>query len=184
MKLKYYLRGLGIGIIVTTIILMISFAINKTEISDAEVIERAEQLGMVMPEEESEVSEEDNSEVIETESLENIRNADAEDDTVSDMSEETLDTEETADGQDAQAVTDEKMTGSYTLIVKSGEVCRTICEDLQSNNVIDDAEAFRKYLGGVGFASSIGAGTYEIPYGLSYEEIYLVLKEGPLEARD
>ena len=41
MKLKYYLRGLGIGIIVTTLILMISFSMHKTEISDEEIIERA-----------------------------------------------------------------------------------------------------------------------------------------------
>lgn len=48
MKLKYYLRGLGLGIIFTTIILMISFWSHKNDISDEEVIRRAERLGMVM----------------------------------------------------------------------------------------------------------------------------------------
>ena len=43
MKLKYYLRGLGIGIIVTTILLMIAFALHKHTMSDADIIARAKQ---------------------------------------------------------------------------------------------------------------------------------------------
>ena len=50
MKLKYYLRGLGIGIILTTIILTISYSGRKTELTDEEIIKRAEVLGMVMKE--------------------------------------------------------------------------------------------------------------------------------------
>lgn len=53
MKLKYYLRGLGIGIICTAIIMGIALSGNKKEtMTDTEIIERARLLGMVMPEEE------------------------------------------------------------------------------------------------------------------------------------
>ena len=45
MKLKYYLRGLGIGILVTAIIM--AFTKKPEELSDAEVKIRAAQLGMV-----------------------------------------------------------------------------------------------------------------------------------------
>lgn len=45
MKLKYYLRGLGIGIVVTAII--ISFTKKPEELTDAEIKMRAAQLGMV-----------------------------------------------------------------------------------------------------------------------------------------
>lgn len=48
MKLKYYLRGLGIGILVSTIILMIAFSRHPREMSDQEIISRAQELGMVM----------------------------------------------------------------------------------------------------------------------------------------
>lgn len=48
MKLKYYLRGLGIGIIVTTLVLMVAFSGKKEKLSDQEIMQRAEQLGMVM----------------------------------------------------------------------------------------------------------------------------------------
>lgn len=47
MKLKYYLRGLGLGILFTTIILMIAFHTHPNDISDDEVIRRAKKLGMV-----------------------------------------------------------------------------------------------------------------------------------------
>ena len=45
MKIKYYLRGLGTGIIFTTIVLMIIYSYRTT---DSKTIERARELGMVM----------------------------------------------------------------------------------------------------------------------------------------
>ena len=49
MKLKYYLRGMGIGIILTAIVMGFALGGRKTAISDAEVIERAKALGMIDP---------------------------------------------------------------------------------------------------------------------------------------
>lgn len=46
MKLKYYLRGLGIGIFVTAFICTIA-AGSPSELTDEEIMERAESLGMV-----------------------------------------------------------------------------------------------------------------------------------------
>ncbi len=60
MKLKYYLRGLGIGIICTAIIMGIALSGNKKEtLTDAEIIERAKLLGMVMEEGTKESSEQE-----------------------------------------------------------------------------------------------------------------------------
>lgn len=47
MNLKYYLRGLGLGIIVTAVIMGIAAGRNKESLSDAEIKERAKELGMV-----------------------------------------------------------------------------------------------------------------------------------------
>ena len=47
MRLKYYLRGAGIGVVVTTVILAIVFAMNPKAVSDDEIVQRARQLGMV-----------------------------------------------------------------------------------------------------------------------------------------
>lgn len=46
MKLKYYMRGLGIGIVLTTLIL--SIGNTKEKLSDEAIIKRASALGMVM----------------------------------------------------------------------------------------------------------------------------------------
>ncbi len=47
MKLKYYLRGMGIGIVLTAVIMGIVLGGSSNKMSDAEVIRRAKQLGMV-----------------------------------------------------------------------------------------------------------------------------------------
>ena len=48
MRWKYYLRGLGCGILISTIILAITLRVHKEQLTDSEIIERAEALGMVM----------------------------------------------------------------------------------------------------------------------------------------
>jgi len=47
MKLKYYLRGMGIGIILTAIVMGFALGGRKATMSDAEVIQRAKTLGMI-----------------------------------------------------------------------------------------------------------------------------------------
>ena len=46
MKLKYYLRGLGIGILITTVILSLA-GVGRKNMTDEEVVKRAKELGMV-----------------------------------------------------------------------------------------------------------------------------------------
>lgn len=47
MKLKSYLRGLGLGMIVTTIILVIAFSSRRHNMTDEEIMAKARELGMV-----------------------------------------------------------------------------------------------------------------------------------------
>lgn len=217
MKLKYYLRGLGIGIIVTTIILTISFGGKETDIDDIpveEVIAKATMLGMVMPEdtETPATEQQDGTEAAFGEDTENGNSA-AEDENITQpeaaepQDNETDDgnqvqadgdaavaPEDAADGEtaDIQGDTDgdnstadgqesEEARTPYRLVVNRGDVCRTVCENLAANGLIEDAEVFRKYLQEIGYASFISVGNYDIPYGLTQEEIANVLKNGPIE---
>lgn len=66
MRLKYFLRGLGIGIVVTTIILAISHNAGR-RMSDSEVIGRAKELGMAYTTAAQEDSTESAAETTETE---------------------------------------------------------------------------------------------------------------------
>jgi len=45
MKRKYYMRGLGVGILVTAILCAIALPKNTEPMTDAEVIARAKDLG-------------------------------------------------------------------------------------------------------------------------------------------
>ena len=47
MKLKYYLRGLGLGVVLTAILMGVTLGRNNSKMTDEEIIRRAKQLGMV-----------------------------------------------------------------------------------------------------------------------------------------
>lgn len=215
MKLKYYLRGLAVGILVTTIILAISFSQTKKELSDQEVINRAKQLGMVMADSgkiedyrEDTQTETGQSEQGETE--ENVtgdtQNG-AEDNegvtgdngtvpgdngtvtgdngtvpgdigTVTGDNEGGIGDNEGGTGdngtgtEDAGSDTEGKMV---TFVISKGQFGRQISESLKKEGLVDDAEAFMKYLGETGKSEEILPGTYEIPMGSTYEEIVKIL---------
>lgn len=172
MKLKYYLRGLGIGIIVTTIILVSCFSMQKPKMTDAQIIEKASQLGMIMPEQDSAVDAE-----TETTEPEETQQKNEQQVATEEIQQETEQQTEVPKEQE----TEEAQQEPFTLVVNRGDVCRTMCENLAANGVIDDSEGLRKYLSEVGYASFISAGTYQIPYHASYEEITNILKAGPME---
>ncbi len=46
MRLKYFIRGIGVGVLVTTLILSIAHISASKKMSDADVIDRAKELGM------------------------------------------------------------------------------------------------------------------------------------------
>ncbi len=190
MKLKYYLRGLGIGIIVTTIILVSCFSMQKPKMTDAQIIEKASQLGMIMPEQDSVVAAETETtepEEIQQKNEQQVAAEEAQQETEQQTEvpkeQATAETQQDAPSEDTENAESEEPAQQepFTLVVNRGDVCRTMCENLAANGVIDDSEGLRKYLSEVGYASFISAGTYQIPYHASYEEITNILKAGPME---
>jgi hypothetical protein len=207
-KLKYYLRGLGIGIIITTIILTISSALKDTSISDKEVIARAKELGMVMEEDagglfdtsvtdtQSSEPETENKAEAETETetepeseteteTEPETETETETETEPESETETENTtvqEEPAAGanEDAGNTTPEE-TEFYTLTVTKGQVCRNICDNLAQAGIVDDSETLRKYLLERDVADYISIGTYLIPTDATMEEIADILEAGSVE---
>lgn len=76
MKLKYYLRGLGIGIVMTALIAGVATKGNQT-ITDAEIKERALQLGMVEQRTLADIKEEDKAEQFLEENNETMENTES-----------------------------------------------------------------------------------------------------------
>lgn len=192
MKFKYYLRGCGIGILCTAIILMISFRSDKGQMTDSQVMERTSELGMIAPGEK--VPETENSQAAELTDTEKIvkksetgktKGTESVSETGEKNTEELevvpdFDTEEknTDSKKDASKKDDKSSDSKKTqkeekivLEIKRGDVCRTISENLAAIGMVEDAEKFRKYMQKNGYDHQINVGSFELKKGMSYEEI-------------
>lgn len=154
MRFKYYLRGLGIGILITTIILSISFAMKQPELSDAEIIERAEALGMVMA---------DTEQVLPSSEIE----ADTSKDTLGQNTETQTDGNNTQpeDGIDNTQITQTQFT------VEVGDSSNAVAQKLAELGLVDNAEAFNQYMVDNNYANYVLPGTIAIDAGATYEQI-------------
>lgn len=175
MRLKYYLRGLGLGIIFAVIIMMIGFHDNKQSMSDTEIIEKAKTLGMVEAKNISgTVADEYNSEKTDS----SATNSDASSQKAETEQEDTQQ-EATQPAADAKQETVEPQDAvtTYTISVTSQDTCRTIAEKLKALNLVDDAEQFRIYMGQKGADHFIADGEHVIPQGASYDDIITILTQ-------
>ena len=188
MRLKYYLRGLGLGIIFAVIIMMIGFHGNKQSMSDTEIIEKAKTLGMVEAKNisgtvadeynsektgSSAANSDDSSQKAETEQDSQMQDSQTaqedtqQEDTQQEAAQPAADAkQETVEPQDAVT--------TYTISVTSQDTCRTIAEKLKALNLVDDAEQFRIYMGQKGADHFIADGEHVIPQGASYDDIITI----------
>lgn len=191
MRLKYYLRGLGLGIIFAVIIMMIGFHGNKQSMSDTEIIEKAKTLGMVEAKNISgTVADEYNSEKTDSSAANSdasSQKAKTEQDSQmqdsqtaqEDTQQEDTQQEATQPAADAKQETVEPQDAvtTYTISVTSQDTCRTIAEKLKALNLVDDAEQFRIYMGQKGADHFIADGEHVIPQGASYDDIITILTQ-------
>lgn len=210
MKLKYYLRGLGLGIIFTSIILAVAYSQNKGLMTDSEVKKRASELGMVSTESESsDLFSQDDTEIQGTDE----QGGELVDQPQDSEQSQTGDSQQTGDSSVQQGTAQQPEDGNsqqgtvqqpdvqipqqddnaqqsvdnsseqvsseepeYIVItVVPGEVCRQIAEDLQAHGLVDDAEAFRKYMQEKDYDNFIRVGKFPIKKGATYEEIAIAL---------
>ncbi|MBQ5734313.1 MAG: hypothetical protein UH654_12285 [Lachnospiraceae bacterium] len=197
MKLKYYVRGLGIGIVFATLLCVISFKVSgKADMSDTEVIKRAEALGMIMKTDilKEETSEEETSEketTTETKDNKEETESESEADTKETVNESKAETvAETLPAQtepvteaiiQTEAVTEPVTEPVKTVIenisvdVISGMDSGSVSKLLYAAGVVNDAAEFDRYLVNNNYANNIRTGNYVIPKGSSYDEIAKIL---------
>ena len=181
MRLKYYLRGLGLGIIFAVIIMMIGFHGNKQSMSDTEIIQKAKTLGMVEAKNISgTVADEYNSEKTDSSAAnsdDSSQKAETEQDSqMQDSQTAQEDTQQAADAKQETVEPQDAVT-TYTISVTSQDTCRTIAEKLKALNLVDDAEQFRIYMGQKGADHFIADGEHVIPQGASYDDIITILTQ-------
>lgn len=169
MKLKYYLRGLGIGMIVTALILGISFSNRQDQTSqimtDDQIRERAAELGMV-----------DSSEL----TLAALQNSEKQ--PTEGTPEETTQTQEQNNIEAEPETTAEpevteapQRTQTASITIQRGDDSGSASRRLYEAGLVENAKAFDNYLCNNGYSRSINPGTYEIAPGASEEEIAKII---------
>ncbi|MED9807244.1 MAG: hypothetical protein UGE21_10155 [Lachnospiraceae bacterium] len=188
MKLKYYLRGLGIGILVTTVILSLA-GVGRKNMTDEEVVKRAKELGMVESTLLSDLPDQTKTdEVRPTEPETSLQPETSEPEESASTPETPEAPEETPVAPEETAVAPEETPVSpedgnpdtpawetVTLVIGRGESSTTVSKNLKKAGIVEDAAAFDRFLCNNGYDKKIITGTYEIPYGASEEEIAKII---------
>ena len=177
MKLKYYLRGLGIGILVTAAILTIVYH-TKGSMSDSQIKKRAAQLGMVMAsteddtlfaqttqadttiEETGTISVEETTTVVET--TEAVTEAPTEKPTEAPTE---APTEKPTEPAAAKAV----------LTISPGMYSESVSAELARLGIITNQKEFNSYLVNNGYAERIQTGDFKVKADMSYDEIARII---------
>lgn len=164
MKMKYFLRGLGTGILSATILL---FCVYSYKMSDSKIVEKARALGM-------EYSKEKGSETETGKDTKDVSGSTEENSSVKEENTTTLSQQEsTSKGP--------QPTSSSEIIdisISSGMNSESVSEALQAAGVIDNAKDFNQYLVENNMGRYIKSGDYSLRNGMSYEEIANILQRG------
>ena len=194
MKLKYYLRGLGIGMAVTALILGISFSGRQGQeaqtLTDEQIRERASELGMVDSSEltlaalqnsaqpqttlEPEVTEEPEATAEPETTTEPEATAEPEMTTEPEVTAEPEMTTEPEATEAPELITAPEQSQT-TITIKKGSDSGSVSRQLYEAGLVENAKAFDNYLCNNGYSRSISPGIYEIAPGTSEEEIAKII---------
>ena len=186
MKLKYYLRGLGVGIVVTAVILTIANHLGN-KMSDEDIIKRAAKLGMVMKEDESLFPPTEP----ETTTPEPTSPSPAEQDTtaVKPAEPETTTPEpttpepttpvptepETTTPVPAEPQTSGVVIHTATITVTSGMYSEAVSQKLEEAGIVKNWREFNEYLTSNGYSVRLQTGTHSFNSEMGYNEIAEIL---------
>ena len=189
MKLKYYLRGLGIGIMVTTVLM--SFIRQPEELTDTQIKARARELGMVEENVLADLKKEEDVSFEKNAGEGNIAQEENEktenDDNVIPNNEETSDEgnlevekndEGTMDETNFESHIEEsdEVVESYMVIsIDGGNGSETVSRKLYNAGLVDSAVEYNQFLIENDYATRLRPGNHEIPIGATYDEMAKIL---------
>lgn len=172
MKRKYFLRGLGIGIIVTALLLCISY---RKQMADMAIIEKAKSLGMVFPEKAEEITGPaiDVAEKAEPVQTPEPTTEPTEIPTVTPEAEPTNEPEATKEPVATQKPVKPSKTKSEQVTIKvvSGMDSSAVAKKLEKAGIIKSASKFDSYLVKNGYANNIVVGTHKFDKDADFKEI-------------
>lgn len=171
MKLKYYLRGLAVGILLTTIILGIANRDNRP-LTEAQIRQRALELGMVEADSArlSSLQSEESRSGPESAGFGDSEESFAEESTTEESSSGESTTEESSVRESGE---EESLPDAQPVVlqIKSGASSYTVSRELAALGLVEDAAAFDSFLCDNGYSQTIRVGNYEIMPGTDEEDI-------------
>ena len=165
MKLKYYLRGLGIGILVTAVIMGVTQGSRKETLSDREIRERAAALGMVEP----------GNSLADLEAAETPAATEIPEAIETPVATEAPAATPEVTARPTQKPAEEEEGSSYTFEIQAGDSSYQVAYRLQQAGLVADARDFDNYLCSKGYDRKLKTGSYEIPETATEEEISEIL---------
>jgi len=191
MKLKYYLRGLGVGIVVTAVILTIANHLGN-KMSDEDIIKRAAKLGMVMKEDESlfpptepeTTTPEPTSPSPAEQETTAVKPAEQETTAVKPAEPETTTPEpttpvptepETTTPVPAEPQTSGIVIHTATITVTSGMYSEAVSQKLEEAGIVKNWREFNEYLTSNGYSERLQTGTHSFNSEMGYNEIAEIL---------
>lgn len=186
MKLKYYLRGIGIGMIVTALLFIIG-ASRSNQMSDTEIIARAKELGLVektVLREPSSTEEASKEEVDSDEEISENMSQESEPESVEEEAESSLeetseDVSEPASEIISETEESEEVIEEYVVIaIVSGDSSVSVSQKVFEAGLVESALEFDRFLCANGYDRRLSVGQHEIKAGASMKEIAEELTNG------
>lgn len=194
MKAKYFLRGLGAGILLATIVL---FAVYSYRYSDSKIIQRAKELGMVYNSKEQDADDEKPASAAVKETTAELETKGASAETTTEPETKETQAETTTDPETKEpptetttepeiatqpatkattaAVTGENTGDSIKVTIPSGTKATTLAQELENLKVVESAEDFKNFLIENNYTHRLLSGEFYLNAGMSYEEIISVI---------
>lgn len=196
LKLRYFIRGLGMGIVFTAIVMSLSLQASRSRIirenalTKEEIMEKAMGYGMIMNASDDTTSVEQNDSSKEEQSQEKKQDAKEEQEAKDEQDEQDAEDEQLKESNDDEqqnnkdgkdkvesdvvSTKDKGMIISidYTPIkITSGMTATSVGKLLNEKGVIEDIDEFRIYMSEQGYSSKILVGEYLIPLDATYKKI-------------
>ncbi len=191
MKMKYYVRGLGIGFVISSLIFIMAFSFYKPGYSKDEIKKMAEKEGFTVSESSSTLKESNTDKNTKKKTDKTSTNKTKDKTKTNSTTDSTKSTNKTADGKNDTTVT-KNSDGSTTKktevapedVVKNNiriEVSAgatdslAIANDIASMGVVDNGKSFDDFMNENGYSKRIQPGTFEFHKGMTYDEVANIL---------
>nr|MBP3598269.1 hypothetical protein [Eubacterium sp.] len=174
MKQKWFLRGLGVGMILTALVLCITYR-NIEE--NTSVIQKAKELGMVFPKNETSAVEQTAEDVLKKDTI------------AKEVSEAAVVGKEQVVESEKDKKAKEKVEKSKeniekasayhgknrTFVVRNGLLSSSVSREMEEAGFIEDADELDKYLRDNGYERMVRSGKYKIPADADIETIAKII---------